>query len=147
MRTGCPSTGCHGPATCQSSAAVRVCPLRRNGEQQPVNFSSLLPKCQVPDEEQLAQVSSPVSFKQPFHGGKTSSSGWKLLLQLLLPGWGTVVVHLAWGSEKLLTLNELLPPHYPHCALVYGVLFNLLICLSPEEMNPWFYLSQHKEGV
>lgn len=51
------------------------------------------------------------------------------------------------ARRSLSTFNELLPPHYPHCALVYGVLFNLLFCVSPEEMNLSFYLSRDKEGV
>lgn len=39
------------------------------------------------------------------------------------------------GHRSVWAFNELLPPYYPLCALLHGVLFNLLFSTAPEEMN------------
>lgn len=120
------------------------------GKQQPAACSSLLPKCQLPDQERLTQV--------PRHATSTQTFSWRQKQLLCMETAAAAAASWVANSQlfspilprahrNVLTFNELLPPCYPHCALVHGVLFNLPFSTSPEEMNLAFYLSRHKEGL
>lgn len=131
---------------CQGSLPSK----EEKGKQQPANFSSLFPQCQVPNQERLTQTSSHATSAQTFSWRQTqllwmetasaATASWVGKCQSFSP-----ILPRAWRS--ILTFNEFLPPYYPQCALVYGVLFNLLFSTSPEEVNLASYLSQHQEGL